>query len=273
MKSGDHALAASEYGIAYEHTRDASLLLKIATAHDKAGNCEAARTFYGRYVHEGNPDGELKALAEERMQACEAALQAQGAGTEASTHTTGAMSRTTDPASGSSAQPERRATAPTGESAGAEAATDPEAIPGFISQDQDRPPSFADEPVSWQRNAAWLSVGVTVSLATAGAVLALSASSREEDIQNLIDFRYPDGQPAAYEGNTRARYEELIDEGKSLATYSKIAFGAAGVAAATAAAFFVLDARATAESRTSASARLAPMATPRGLGMTAAWSF
>jgi hypothetical protein len=123
--------------------------------------------------------------------------------------------------------------------------------------------------------AAWVSVGLAATFVTAGAVLGLSASSREEDLRNLIEFRYPNGEPAIYAGTSRERYDDYIDEGERLARYSKVALVAAGLAAASAAAFFVLDARAGQDPDAGADTRagIRPVATPDSLGMAASWRF
>src|SRR6185503_16204530 len=75
------------------------------------------------------------------------------------------------------------------------------------------PKSLEEDEPSWQRTAAWSSVGIAIALATTGAVLGLSAASREEDVDNLIEFRDAEGQPATYTGATRDRYNDLISEG------------------------------------------------------------
>ncbi len=98
------------------------------------------------------------------------------------------------------------------------------------------------ERPSWQRGAAWTSTGVAVVLAATGGLLAVSASAREDDVAKLAASRDPDtGGPFRFEGPTRERYESLRSEGETLARTSRIALGAAGVAAGAAAAFFVLD--------------------------------
>lgn len=107
------------------------------------------------------------------------------------------------------------------------------------------PKSLEEDEPSWQRTAAWSSVGIAIALATTGAVLGLSAASREEDVDNLIEFRDAEGQPAVYTGATRARYNDLISEGDRLESLAVVAFAASGAAAAAAALFFVLDARAS----------------------------
>jgi hypothetical protein len=131
----------------------------------------------------------------------------------------------------------------------------------------DRQPTFADESPGWQRSGAWVSIGVAVAFATTGAVLGLSATSRAEDIDNLIAFRDAMGQPLEFSSTTRTRYEELIEEGERLSTYSQLAFAAAGAATATAAVLFFLDARAE------SSASIVPVAGAHSLGVAAGWRF
>ena len=128
------------------------------------------------------------------------------------------------------------------------------------------PPSLEDEEPSWQRTAAWSSVGISIALLTTGAVLGLSAASREEDVDNLIEFRDADGQPAIYTGATRERYNDLIAEGDRLESLAVIAFAASGVAVASAVLFFVLDARAGDDDQ--AAAALRPSAGPDGVGLS-----
>ena len=133
-----------------------------------------------------------------------------------------------------------------------------------------------DEP-GWERTAAWTTVGITFAFGTAAAVLGLSAASREEDIDNLINFRDPEGQPAIYTGATRDRYRDLVDEGKRLERLSIAALIATGGAAATAAVFFVLDGMrpdegADLEHRARRSG-LAPAVTPDGAGLSWTGSF
>src|SRR5687768_14234086 len=70
MARGDYELAATSYAVAYEITRDAVLFYKIAIAKHKAGKCDAAVTYYRRYLKEGNPDAEFKRLTEERIVEC-----------------------------------------------------------------------------------------------------------------------------------------------------------------------------------------------------------
>jgi hypothetical protein len=268
MKSGDHALAADQYGMAYDITRDPVLFYKIASAHYEARNCEAAIAYYNRYLDEGKPDERFRALTQERIETCKTTGGpgpgdggAGGAGEDRGQDASGDVSSgAPDGQPGSDAdQPDPSADAP--------------GLLGLPGAGGDRPPSFADQEVSAYSKTAWVSVGFAATFITAGAVLGLSASSREEDLKNLIEFRYPNGEPAIYAGTSRERYEDYIDEGERLARYSRIAFVAAGLAAASATAFFILDARASKEADAGMGAGIRPVATPDGLGMAASWRF
>jgi tetratricopeptide (TPR) repeat protein len=233
---GDHATAAREYGIAYDITKDPVLFYKIAQSYQQAGDCTSARAYYGRYLKEGNPSEEFKTKTEEAMRTCGQAQPAQP-------------------------EPQVGAAPPAGSQAPA-AASDQEAVGAAAVSAPPR--SLEEEEPSWQKTAAWTSVGIAVALVTTGAVLGLSAASREEDVQNLVDFRDAEGQPATYTGATRERYNDLISEGDRLESLAVVAFAASGVAAASAALFFVLDARAAHADDLA----LRPTAGPGGVGLS-----
>jgi hypothetical protein len=238
VAKGDHATAAREYGIAYDITKDPVLFFKIGQSYDRAGDCASANAYYGRYLKEGNPSEDFKIKTEEAMKVCGQAKPPPPEGTS-----TGGRKPETG-----NRKPE---TAPP--------ATDREAV-GAVAA----PKSLDDEEPSWQRTAAWSSVGIAIALVTTGAVLGLSAASREEDVDNLIEFRDAEGQPATYTGATRERYNDLISEGDRLESLAVVAFAASGVAAASAALFFVLDARASRRDETA----LRPTAGPAGVGLS-----
>jgi hypothetical protein len=100
---------------------------------------------------------------------------------------------------------------------------------------------------------------------TTGTVLAMSASSRQEDIENLISYRSPDGTPASFGGTVRERYDDLVAEGEQIAGFSKAAFVAAGLSAAAAVAFFLLQPD---SERAPAAARITPQITAVGVAVT-----
>lgn len=261
MQSGDFKRAAAEYQHSYDASKDTTLFFKLGVAHQKAGDCPTGLTFFRRYLAEGNPDAQFKTMTNEHIAACE-------------NPTVDGLPKTDAPALTTRPDDANTAGSPTspGDLSGATS------IPPSPAVDEsppdslglERPPTFIDQKTSWQRNAAWLSVGLTVSFITAGAVLGLSASSREEDISNLINYRYPNGEPAQYTGNTSARYDELVDEGEKLALWSRITFGIAGVTAATAVTLFLLDPgpRGTDERTV-----FVPTVSPSSVGAAAHWRF
>jgi hypothetical protein len=236
---GDHATAAREYGIAYDITRDPVMFFKIGQSFDKAGDCRSARVYYGRYVKEGNPSPDHRARAEALGEACVSKPGAEAATRKA------ARPPAPAPTAPAPTGPTTRATTTPGGPAAEPAPASPPAPSAAVTTEPD---AAASPPIeaqaSWQRTAAWTSVGVALALGTTAAVLGLSAASREEDIRNLIEFRDFEGEPTVYTGPARDRYADLVQEGKRLETLSIVAMAATGAAAASAAIFFVLDARA-----------------------------
>lgn len=261
MAEGDPALAAAEYERAHALTQDPVLLFKIAGAHDQAGNCAAARTYYERYLGEGSPDESFRARAEERMTACTtaAADPARGA---------------TTPAGAGSGDP-----AAQGNAEGNGAAYDGiEWITAEGAGPLGGPPSFIELEPTWQESAGWVSVGTAAALLTAGTMLALSAESRQEDIDYLVRYRDLESeQPARFEGPVQDRYEELVREGEQLELASRLVLGAAGLAAASAAVFFYLDSSARAEAlagdQRAARRHVAPALVSGSPGFIAGWEF
>ncbi|ACY16701.1 hypothetical protein [Haliangium ochraceum] len=127
-------------------------------------------------------------------------------------------------------------------------------------------------PISAQRSFAWVAVGTAAAFLTSSIVLALSAESREDEMNYLIGFRTPgDGLPSPYAGPIRDRYEELGDEGRRLARYSWITLGLAGASAAAAVALFVTEGGAAASDERAR--HLRPTLLPGGAGISAGWRF
>jgi hypothetical protein len=117
-------------------------------------------------------------------------------------------------------------------------------------------------------------MGATVVLGTAGAILAMSGKSREEDLESLGDFRDQNQMPAEYEGNVASRYDQLVDEGERFNLYSKVALGAAGVTLAVGVTLLILDSTSSkhAESGT-AIGRVTPTVDRHGGGIAAVFDF
>ena len=247
MASGEYARAAREYQAALAASQDPVLYYKIGDAHERAGDCQKALDSYRAYLDQGKPDEQFRSMTEQRIARCTAILVGQ----DTEQNTGQGTGQGSDQGIGDSAGASAGATGGSGAQSGDGAGTQvtdgdgpPEIGSGMGAGSGDALPSFADSSGSWQRDAGWIAIGVAVALTSTGGVLAVSANSREEDLQNLIDFRdILTGEPQDFAGNTRARYEELIQEGEDLNTYSTIAFVAAGAAVASAVTFFILDAR------------------------------
>ncbi|HEY6040259.1 MAG TPA: hypothetical protein VIV58_38510, partial [Kofleriaceae bacterium] len=92
------------------------------------------------------------------------------------------------------------------------------ALTGLGSASVDTKPHTRDLP--------WIMVGGALAFATAGAVLAYSATSSEQDIKDL--YVGVDGKTPVFDTKTQQRYQDLLDEGHR---YQYLSWGAFGVAA------------------------------------------
>jgi hypothetical protein len=70
MQDGRYDDAARDYGAAYEASADPALLYKLGHAYERAGKCDVALLYYGRYLREGKPTEQFTALTRERIAAC-----------------------------------------------------------------------------------------------------------------------------------------------------------------------------------------------------------
>lgn len=203
MAAAQYSDAAADYAEAYDITKDPVLFFKIASADDKAGRCDLALTYYQRYLSEGNPSEEYKATTEDRIKACEAGQPAPP---------TDSMTQEPDPGSrpkldtGSTIPPEK--------------------------------PSLMGGHPGKRRGMAWITLGVGIALGTVGVVSALSAEASERDLKDLFDIRVM-GRPVEFTAANQERYDDLVAQGKRYQKVSWVAFGAAGVAFATATVLFL----------------------------------
>lgn len=241
MASADYNAAALEYGIAFDITKDPILFFKIGQANDKAGRCPVALTYYNRYLREGNPSPEYRALTEERVAACNAPA-------------------TTDPGTG---------VVDPGPGDGDPDVTPPDDGAG-LGVGAPTGPSFIDQPASWKRTGGWVATGLTIGLVAAGVVLTMSAEGSEEDLQSLIDFRNA-GRPVRYD-EVRDQYESLDADGKRFNTLATAAFIGAGATAAIAVTLFVLD-RGSSSKPAEATTALRPVIDRHGAGVAFGWEF
>ena len=209
---GDWSDAERDFGAAYEITKDPVLFFKIGAAYEKAGTCEIALSYYTRYLREAKPTQSFIDLTKDRVDACggdwKVVLAAAGMTSNA----------TPEPAagSGSGSGSDSGSAAETGSGSGS--GSDIAPLTGLGSATVAEKPHTRDLP--------WIMVGGALAFATAGAVLAYSASSSEQDIKDL--YVGLDGKTPVFDTKTQQRYQDLLDEGHR---YQYLSWGAFGVAA------------------------------------------
>ena len=237
MQAGRFDDAVRDYQASYDASRDPALLYKIGRAHERAGRCDAALRYYGRYLREAAPPEAFAATTRERIVACggdPAAIEA------------GALPAAVLPAP---AEPP---------------AVPPPPVPPEPAARPPAPALATRTPTNHQK-VAWVVVGSGLALATLGGVLAYAANSSENDIRDLyLGFG---GQPTAFDDRTRQRYAALIDEGHRYEYLSWTAFGLAGAAAIGSAVLFALGREPSRAQIT----RVAPILTATGAGVAVAF--
>ncbi len=257
-KAGDYDTAVSEYAAAYDITKDAKILYSVAKAYEAGGNKDAAVVYYRRYVNEAK---EAKDRDEVKKHIAE--LEGTPATPPPPPHGNDVI--TPPPPSPTGGE--------TGTGTGETQTGDGEIIQPLPGQGIGDAPALSDGGSRWQRTAGWAAVGVAAVALTTGAVLGESALSREEDIQRLQDFRDPQGNPTRYNANVRKDYEDSLDEGKKMETYSLVAFSVAGAAAVAAVIFFAIDPGAPEAPEAVSRRFFTPVVTPDGVGIAAGWGF
>lgn len=145
----------------------------------------------------------------------------------------------------------------------------PEPTPGLMTAQQADEAATSESPApaiasSRNKDAAWLFVGGALTFLTAGAVLAYSTSSVEQDIRDL--YVTADDSTPEFDASTRERYEALQREGRRYEILAWSSFGLAAACAAGAAVFFV---RASRESDVT----VAPTVAPTGAGVSLSLRF
>jgi len=215
MSEGRYLDAAQAYGAAYDITHDPILFFKIGAANEKAGRCDVALIYFGRYLREGKPDLKFQAMAQDHVRACGGDARNLIPADEGSA------------AAGSDQGSAAPAPLPTaGEGSGSAIAAAPAPLP---------------PPVPVERahgsDAAWLMVGGGLAFVTVGAVLAYSASSSEQDLRDL--YVGLDGKPPTYDATVAKRYQSLVDEGNRYEHMSWGSFAIAGAFAITATVLFL----------------------------------
>ena len=130
-----------------------------------------------------------------------------------------------------------------------------------VAKPPEAPPPPLSPPTANQ-DRAWLFVGGALTFVTIGAVLAYSTSSAEQDIKDL--YVSNEGRPPKFEGKTRERYEDLLDEGRRYEVLAWSSFGLAAGCAIGATIFFLRD---------RGDVEIAPVVTPKETGVSATVRF
>lgn len=224
MTESRFADAARDYLAAFEITKDPVLFFKIGTAYEKAGACGDALGYYERYLSEAKPDENFTTLTRDRIDGCRAALS-----TKAPPAAPAAPAEPAEPVSSPTPAPE--------------------------------PPAPVTMP-SRNKDAAWLFVGGSLAFITAGAVLAYSVSSAEQDVKDL--YVSNNGRPPEFDTETRERYDDLIAEGKRYEVLAWTSFTLAAGCALGATMFFL---------RARNDITVAPVVTPKETGVSATLRF
>jgi hypothetical protein len=205
VNDGKYDDAIAGYGAAYDITHDPILFFKIGVANEKAGKCDIALIYFGRYLREGKPTDKFQQMAQDHIRAC---------GGDAR-NLTAQQPTPPEPATGSGSA---AGSASTTEPAGSGSATVAEGSAAPLP-----PPPPPEHPHG--NDAAWLMVGGGLAFATLGAVLAYAASSSEQDLKDL--YVGLDGNPPVYDATLAKRYQSLVDEGNR---YEHLSWGAFGIA-------------------------------------------
>ncbi|MDB4959509.1 MAG: repeat-containing protein [Myxococcales bacterium] len=250
MTEGRFADAARDFGGAYDITKDALLFFKIGAANEKAGKCSVALIYYGRYIREAKPAAKFVDMTRERIAAC---------GGDSTAVVVPATNPDAPAGSGSATVPPAGSGSQTGSAA--PVVVPPQPVPPLAVLPSQ---PVATEDHGHGRDGAWLMVGGSLAFITAGAVLAYSASSSEQDLRDL----YAGVTPPTFDQKTAQRYHDLIDEGHRYQYLSWASFGIAGACAIGAVVLFV---RGGHEDEEKLSIR--PIVTPHETGVAATVRF
>ncbi len=207
MSDGRYADAIRDYGATYDITRDPILFYKMASAYQKAGQCDVALIYFGRYVKEARPTDRYLELTKDRVREC-------GGDPRIVVSAAPAVPPAAPPPAEPSPAPVEPTPAPVDPATVAPVASGPVA------------PGTKAVKMSNRDRGAWLLVASSIGFVTIGSVLAYSANSAESDITDLYEGFT--GTPASFDDRTRGVYDDLVAEGERYERLSWVSFGLAG---------------------------------------------
>lgn len=278
MAARDYDTAVRDYGAAYEVTRDPVLFYKIGTANERAGKCPVAVIYYRRYLAEAKPTPAFIDITNARIKACEPAATVDKPAAPTADKPV-VDNKPVDKPVDKPAEPIQKPTVDKPDTtAPAEGAKDdPKTAMGAFVGSREKP--AGKDVLTARDRGAWLFVTGSVALVTIGAVLAYSADSAENDINDL--YVGLSGNPPVFDRTTKALYDDMVAEGERYEMLSWISFGLAGATAGVAAYLFWREHdRAAHEKPTvtptvtpTVSPTVSPMVSKDGAGVRAVFSF
>ncbi len=226
FQGGDARAAEKAWKAGYAIARDPAFLVHIGEAQEKAGAPAEAADSYRHYLREA-PDAVDRADIEQRISRLAPAAPAPAAApTPGPAETPGEFGATAPaPSLAPPAPPAARPAAPIG--------------------DGELPAKPAQQDSGWNRYniTAVASSSVAVLLLGAAALYAAQASSNEEDVNRLVNFRDPYTDAPLKYSVVASQYEQAISDGPRNERNAKIALIGSAAFAAVAVTFFVLDAK------------------------------
>jgi hypothetical protein len=260
MAEKRYADAARDYGAAYDLTKDPALFYKIGSANERAGTCDIALIYYGRYLREGKPSEQHLKLTQERIAACGGSSGDAGSGAVGSADAgAGSGTGSADVGAGSGS-----AGAGSAIGAGSAEVGAGSADIGAGSADVGAGSAAIATVLPARHRAAWLLVGGSIASFTLGAVLAYSADAAERDVSDL--YVGLGGVPPQFTPANQKRFDDLVAEGERYEKLSWAAFGIAGALAVGATIRFLT-------AKPAEQSVITPTVTPKGAGVSATWRF
>ena len=239
LDDGRHADAIRDFGAAYDITKDPVMFYWIGNANERAGKCDVALIYYGRYLREGKPSDDFLVTVRQRITAC-GGDAAPDNGSAIEPAGSGSGSAVVEPAGSGSA-------------AGSAAELPVAAGSGSGS---------AVRTIHARHQGPWILVGGSIAMLTVGVVLAYSANAAENDISDL--YVGLEGNPPVFDARTKQRYEDLLAEGERYERLSWASFAVAAGLAGGAAIWFYLSRGSDAEQ-----AVISPTVDKDGAGVSA----
>jgi hypothetical protein len=239
FQAGNPREAERAWRAGYDAGQDPAFLVRIGEAEEKAGAPAEAAESYRRYLHAA-PDAADRAEIEQRLARLGAAGVPAPPPAPAGDDVPGAFGDGAAPATGAPSPP-------ASEAPGSARAHDDEVAAGRRGD---------EEPSGWNalNITAWVSTAATVLLLGTAGYFAASAASNKDDVNQLLRYSDPSTGVRLEYQDVAQRYQDAIRDGRHNDRVAKIALIGAGVTAALATVFFILDETRAPEDRHAAGA-------------------